>query len=58
MPVASARDVLRGMVWAAQDPSRRSSKRRKDLLDVERLLEADPSLRALVPREILERFET
>ncbi len=58
MPVASARDVLRGKVWAAQDPSRRSSKRRKDLLDIERLVEADPSLRALVPREILERFET
>lgn len=57
MSVASARDVLRGKVWAAQDPSRRPSKRRKDLLDIERLIEADPTLRELVSREILERFE-
>ena len=57
MPVAAALDVLRGKVWAAQDPSRRPSKRRKDLLDIERLIEADPSLRELVPREFLERLE-
>lgn len=58
MLVASARDVLRGKVWAAQDPSRRASKKRKDLLDIECLVEADPSLRELVPRGILERFES
>lgn len=57
MPVAAARDVLRGKVWAAQDPSRRPGKRRKDLLDIERLVEADPALRGLVPRGILARFE-
>lgn len=57
MSVASARDVLQGKVWAAQDPSRRPSKRRKDLLDIERLIEAYPALRELVPRDILERFE-
>lgn len=57
MPVAAARDVLRGKIWAAQDPSRRPGKRRKDLLDIERLVEADPALRELVPREILARFE-
>jgi len=57
MPVAAARDVLRGKVWAAQDPSRRPGKRRKDLLDIERLVEADPTLRGLVPRGILARFE-
>lgn len=57
MPVASMRDVLRGKVWAAQDPSRRPSKRRKDLLDIERLVEADPSLRESVPLEILQRIE-
>jgi hypothetical protein len=58
MSVASADDVLQGKVWAAQDPSRRPSKRRKDLLDIERLVEAYPALRELVPREILERFES
>jgi hypothetical protein len=56
MPVASARDVMQGKVWAAQDPSRRPSKKRKDLLDIERLIESDPSLRDLVPRELLERL--
>ncbi len=58
MPVAAVRDVLRGRVWAAQDPSRRPGKRRKDLLDIERLVEADPRLRELVPEEILERIES
>ncbi len=57
MYVASVRDVLRGKVWAAQDPSRRPSKRRKDLLDIERLVESDTALRSLVPREILRRIE-
>jgi hypothetical protein len=57
MPVAAARDVLRGKVWAAQDLSRRPGKRRKDLLDIGRLVEADPALRRLVPRGILARFE-
>lgn len=56
MSVASARDVLRGKAWAAQDPTRRPGKRRKDLLDIERLVEADPALRELVPPEILERL--
>lgn len=56
MPVAAARDVMRGKVWAAQDPSRRPSKRRKDLLDIERLIEADPSLREVVPPDLLERL--
>lgn len=57
MHVASARDVLRGKVWAAQDPSRRPSKRRKDLLDIERLVESNPALRELVPGETLRRIE-
>lgn len=56
MWVAAAQDVLRGKVWAAQEPTRRPSKRRKDLLDIERLVEADPALRELVPSEILARF--
>ncbi len=57
MSVASVRDVLQGKVWAAQDPSRRASKRQKDLADIVRLIEANPTLKASVPQEILQRIE-
>jgi hypothetical protein len=56
LPVASIEDVLTGKLWAAQDLERRASKRRKDLLDIERLIEAHPRLRARVPVDILARF--
>ncbi len=56
LPVARVEDVLRGKVWAAQDPSRRASKRQKDLADIARLLETDPRLRAQVPADILARL--
>jgi len=56
LPVAAMEDVLAGKIWAAQDPERRASKRRKDLLDIERLIEAHPELRARVPFEILTRL--
>lgn len=56
LPVASLEDVLRGKVWAAQDPTRRASKRQKDLADISRLLEAYPMLRDQVPQEILSRL--
>ena len=56
LPVASLEDVLQGKIWAAMDPHRRASKRRKDLLDIERLLEKHPALRDRVPAEILNRL--
>lgn len=56
LPVACLEDVLRGKVWAAQDPTRRGSKRQKDLADITRLLEAYPDLRSQVPQEILDRL--
>src|SRR5437764_9035106 len=56
MPVARLDDVLAGKVWAATDPSRRPSKRRKDVLDIERILEAAPHLRGGVPRELIRRI--
>ena len=56
LPVARAEDVLQGKIWASTDVTRRPSKRRKDLLDIERLVEAHPSLRKLVPAEILEKI--
>lgn len=56
LPVASLEDVLQGKIWAASEPARRPSKRRKDLLDIERMLEAFPHLRERVPAEILNRL--
>jgi hypothetical protein len=56
LPVAVIDDVLQGKIWAASDPTRRPTKRRKDLLDIERILEAYPHLRVRVPEEILRQF--
>jgi hypothetical protein len=56
LPVASVDDLLRGKIWAAQDSTRRGSKRQKDLADIARLLEAYPYLRVQVPAEILARL--
>jgi hypothetical protein len=56
LPVAAVEDVLDGKVWAALDPARRASKRHKDLLDIERLIETHPELRERVPAEILTRL--
>jgi Nucleotidyl transferase AbiEii toxin, Type IV TA system len=58
LPVASMEDVLNGKIWAVQDPGRRASKRRKDLLDIERLIETHPSLRNRVHADILERLSS
>ena len=54
--MARIEDVLRGKVWAAQDPERRPSKRQKDLADIARLLEVRPSLRDLVTADVLSRL--
>ncbi|MHC4135968.1 MAG: nucleotidyl transferase AbiEii/AbiGii toxin family protein [Planctomycetota bacterium] len=56
LPVASIEDVLQGKVWAASDPSRRASKRQKDLADIARLIEAHPPLRDRVPDDLLDRL--
>ncbi|HEV8239205.1 MAG TPA: hypothetical protein VGS57_07555 [Thermoanaerobaculia bacterium] len=55
--VAGLEDVVRGKVWAAQDPSRRASKHLKDLADLARLAEAHPGVRELIPVELLERLQ-
>ncbi len=55
--VAQLADVLSGKIWAAMDAARRSSKRRKDLLDIERIVETHPRLRAVVPAELLELLD-
>jgi hypothetical protein len=56
LPVADVKDLLQGKIWAVQDPTRRASKRQKDLADVARLIEAFPELRASVPHGILDRL--
>jgi hypothetical protein len=56
MPVADIVDVLQGKVWAATDPTRRASKRLKDLTDIARILELRPDLTAVVPQEVRDRL--
>lgn len=53
-PVASIEDVLPGKIWAALHPEGRATNRKKDLLDIEQLLEAYPALKSRVPKEIVE----
>jgi predicted nucleotidyltransferase len=52
VPVASLRNVVRGKIWAWQDEKRRPTKRKKDELDLMRLLEAYAELREMMPSEI------
>jgi hypothetical protein len=49
MQVAQLEDVVRGKVWACEDPARRKSKRQKDLADLARIVEAYPATAALLP---------
>jgi hypothetical protein len=53
MRVASLSDTIAGKVEAWSDPKRRASKRHKDLLDVMRLVEAHPDLKADLPPALL-----
>ena len=57
MRVASLKDTLRGKLQAYADKQRRPSKRQKDLLDISRLVEAHPKLRATVPKDVLEKLK-
>jgi hypothetical protein len=58
VPVASLSDLVRGKIWAWEDEERRFSKRKKDELDLIRIAEAHPEMRALMPREIVEHLKT
>ena len=53
MRVASVEDVLQGKIWVASDPDWRESKRKKDLLDIARIVEAFPEFRDRVPPSLL-----
>jgi hypothetical protein len=52
VPVASLANLIRGKVWALHDTKRRPTKRKKDELDLMRILEAYPETRPLMPEEI------
>ena len=52
VPVASLVNIARGKIWAWSDQTRRPSKRKKDELDLMRILESYPELRTLMPEEI------
>lgn len=52
VPIASLADVIQGKVWAWSDQKRRATKRKKDELDLMRILETYPDTRALMPEAI------
>jgi len=56
IPVAAPRDLLGLKIAAALEPTRRGSKRQKDLADLVRLVEAFPALRPDIPTELAERM--
>ena len=52
VPVASLSNIVRGKIWAWSDHKRRPTKRKKDELDLMRILESYPELRGMMPKEI------
>ena len=56
LSVASLGDLLQGKIWAASDPTRRATKRQKDILDIARLIEKYPNLRPRVPADLLKQI--
>jgi hypothetical protein len=55
--VASMEDTTQGKLWAYGDPKRRFSKRKKDELDLIRLAESWPRLKAMYPAELLDLID-
>ena len=55
--IASLQDITQGKLWAYNDPQRRLSKRRKDELDLIRLAEAHPELKALYPSDLRDQID-
>lgn len=57
LPVADPADLIRLKIAAAIEPSRRPSKRGKDILDIGRLVARFRDLKQHVPAELAERVE-
>jgi hypothetical protein len=58
IPVARLEDIVQGKVWAWQDSERRTTKRKKDELDLMRIADAYPQLRHLIPNDIVSQLGT
>ncbi|MBA2526574.1 MAG: hypothetical protein H0V18_12470 [Pyrinomonadaceae bacterium] len=56
VPVASLTNITQGKIWAWTDKGRRPTKRKKDELDLMRILEAYPELRHKMPQEIRDQL--
>jgi hypothetical protein len=56
MRVASLEDTLQGKLLAWRHPRCRPSKRQKDLLDLIRLVEAHPELKARLPSDVAQHL--
>lgn len=56
VPVASLANITQGKIWAWTDKQRRPTKRKKDELDLMRILEAYPELRHTMPQEIRDQL--
>jgi hypothetical protein len=54
--VATLEDVVQGKLWAYCDSRRRLSKRKKDELDLIRLVEKYPRLRRMYPADLLKQL--
>jgi hypothetical protein len=57
VPVARLEDIMRGKMWSWKDFEQRSTKRKKDELDLMLIAEAFPDLRHAMPREIASQLE-
>jgi hypothetical protein len=57
VPVASLSNIVRGKTWSWSDERRRLSKRKKDELDLIRILEKYPEVGDLMPAEIRGQVE-
>jgi len=57
VPVASLEKIVAGKIWAWGDERRRLSRRKKDELDLIRIVEAYPDFREVMPGEIRQQLE-
>jgi len=55
--IAGLQDVTQGKLWAYGDPQRRLSKRKKDELDLIRLAETYPELKATYPSDLRDQID-
>jgi len=57
LPIACLADVVQGKLWAATDPTRRTTKRQKDAVDIARLAEKHSEVFEMVPLGILQGLD-